>query len=94
MEFVAVRDFRVNPGKIWKKLKKERRMVVTSNGKPIAILNNIENSSLEDELRMDILSKGMLSVNRMRVTARQKGLDKLPAETIDAEIKATRNYNN
>ena len=38
MDFVTLREFRTQPGKIWEKLTKEHELVVTRNGKPFALL--------------------------------------------------------
>lgn len=50
MKFVTVRDLRGRPGQVWKKLAEERDLVLTSNGKPIAILTSIRENSLEETL--------------------------------------------
>ena len=38
MRFLSVRDFRDKSAQIWKDLPDEREMIITSNGRPIAIL--------------------------------------------------------
>ena len=38
MKFITVRDFRTYPKKIWKELLDIQEMIVTNNGKPIALL--------------------------------------------------------
>ena len=47
MKFVSVRDFRISIGDIWKQLKIDKDIIITSNGKPIAILNPVEGENLE-----------------------------------------------
>jgi len=42
MKFVTVRDLRLKAAKVWKQLQKEKEMVITSNGKPIALLMKLE----------------------------------------------------
>ena len=39
MKFIIVRDLRGRSGQVWTKLAREREVVLTSNGKPIAILS-------------------------------------------------------
>lgn len=90
MEFIAVRDFRIRPGKVWKKLKKSKRMLVTSNGKPIAMLTDMEGKDLEDELRADSIAKGILALSKIREHAKEKGLNKLKMKDIIKEIKSAR----
>ncbi len=90
MEFLAVRDFRIKPGKIWKKLKKSKKMIVTSNGKPIAMLTDIAERDLEDELRAGDIAKGILALSKIRKNAKDKGLDKMGINEINEEIKEAR----
>jgi antitoxin (DNA-binding transcriptional repressor) of toxin-antitoxin stability system len=50
MKFLSVRDLRGKSAQIWKELPDEREMVVTSNGRPIAILAAITEANLEESL--------------------------------------------
>ena len=63
IEFIAVSDFRIRPGKVWKKLKKFKKMLVTSNGKPIAMLTDMEDKDLEEKLKVDSIVKGILALS-------------------------------
>ncbi|RPI70123.1 MAG: type II toxin-antitoxin system Phd/YefM family antitoxin, partial [Geobacteraceae bacterium] len=38
MKFLSVRDLRGKSAQVWKELPAEREMIITSNGRPIAIL--------------------------------------------------------
>jgi antitoxin (DNA-binding transcriptional repressor) of toxin-antitoxin stability system len=40
MKFITVRDLRGRPAQVWKQLAKCREMVLTLNGKPIAIISS------------------------------------------------------
>jgi hypothetical protein len=90
MDSVAVREFRVNPGKVWKKLAKSGRMIVTSTGKPIALLTDITGSSLEQELRIDALARGAAAVSKLREHAQKRGISRMPEKEILSEIKKSR----
>ena len=46
MKFITVRDLRTSPAKIWKELSEKQEMVITNNGKPIALLISISESNL------------------------------------------------
>ena len=50
MKFLSVRDLRSKSADVWKGLSAEREMVVTSNGRPIAILSAVTEDSLEETL--------------------------------------------
>jgi hypothetical protein len=90
MDMIAVREFRINPGKVWRRLKKSRRMIVTSTGKPIALLTDIKGSAIEDELRIDALARGALAVSKLREHAQKKGISKMKEKEIEAEIRKSR----
>ena len=48
MRFVSVRELRERSASIWKALVEEKDMVITSNGKPIALLSATSGESLEE----------------------------------------------
>ena len=47
MKFITVRELRGRSGQVWNKLARERDMILTSNGKPIAILSAVSEETLE-----------------------------------------------
>lgn len=89
MEFISVRDFRIRPGEIWKKVKKQD-LVVTTNGKPIAILTPVEGENLEEVLLLLRRLRAQMAVSRLRQEAAERGLDRLSQEEIEAEIRQSR----
>ncbi|MBA4390906.1 MAG: prevent-host-death protein, partial [Syntrophus sp. (in: bacteria)] len=50
MKFISVRDLRGKSAEVWKNLPTERELIVTSNGRPIAILSAVNESNLEESL--------------------------------------------
>ena len=50
MKFITVRDLRTSPAQVWKDLPEEQEMVITNNGKPIALLTPISDRNLEETL--------------------------------------------
>jgi len=46
MKFLSVRDLRDTSARFWKDLPQEREIIITDNGKPIAILAAANESSL------------------------------------------------
>ncbi len=50
MKFVTVRDIRTTPAKIWKSLPEEQELILTNNGKPIALITPIGENDLEQTL--------------------------------------------
>jgi len=90
MKFISVRDLRGKSAEVWKELPVEREVVVTSNGRPIAILSAVSESNLEESLsaiRQARAAEAVMSLQRRSV---EEGTDSIAMEEIDAEIKAVR----
>ncbi|HKH45183.1 MAG TPA: type II toxin-antitoxin system Phd/YefM family antitoxin [Thermoanaerobaculia bacterium] len=90
MKFLSVRDLRNKSSEIWKGLESEREMVVTENGRPIAILSAVTEETFEETLAAIRRSKAIAAVAELQRSSVQRGTDSIPAEKIDAEIAAVR----
>ncbi len=91
MKFVSVRDFRIKPGAVWSNLeKKEEVVVITSNGKPIALMTGVNDINLDETIRALRRAKAELSVSRIRQTADRKRLSRPSPKEIEDEIAAVR----
>ena len=90
MKFVTVRDFRIRPGAVWKNLEKDEEVIITSNGKPIAMMTGISDVTFDKTLKIFRRTKAELAASRMRKTAVRKGLPRISKEEIEAEIKTVR----
>lgn len=90
MEFVSIRDMRTRPGAVWQQLQEQGDLVLTSNGRPFALMINAEGEDIEELLAAVRRARAMLAVTRLRAAAAQQGLDRLRPEEIDAEIAAAR----
>ena len=90
MKFISVRDLRGKSAEVWKELPAEREVVVTSNGRPIAIISAVNESNLEESLsaiRQARAAEAVMSLQRRSV---ERGTDRITMEEIDTEIKAVR----
>jgi antitoxin (DNA-binding transcriptional repressor) of toxin-antitoxin stability system len=90
MKFVSVRDFRTSSAKIWKTLPEEREMVVTNNGKPIALLTPLRDRTLENTLAAIRQAKAINAVKLIQQESLKRGMKKITMEEIDEEIKRIR----
>ena len=90
MKFISVRDFRIRPGDVWKQLKVYKDIIITSNGKPIAILNPVEGSNLESSITALRRARALLALEEIQKDSVVRGLDKLTGDEIEEEIKAAR----
>jgi len=92
LEFLTVRDFRTSPKNAWEKLSQNGEVVITNNGKPTALMLNIEDGSFEDLSKAVRQAKTMMSINNMRLIAEKNGY--MTDDEINAEIQAYRNERN
>ncbi len=90
MRFVSVRDLRGKSAEVWKRLSTEKDMVITSNGRPIAILSGVSEDSLEESFKALRRIRAVQAVEAMQMTASRTGLDHLTAKDVDAEINSVR----
>ncbi len=93
MEFITVRDLRIRSAEIWEKLREQGELVLTNNGKPIAILSDVEQNSVEEVLTLLRRARAQAAVSRLRQTATQTGVDRLSLDDMNAEIAAVRTAN-
>lgn len=87
MKFVTVRDLRGKTSELWKELNRARELVVTNNGKPIAILSATDEDSFESCLWALRRSRASDALGRLQRDAEARGMNSLTPEDIDAEIR-------
>lgn len=79
---------RTTPKTLWDTLSRDGEVIITSNGRPTAILLDISDGNFEETLKAVRQAKAMVAFNSMRAKAAAKGY--MSDEEIDAEIKAAR----
>lgn len=90
MKFLSVRDLRGQSAKVWKELPEEREMVITSNGRPIAILASINEENLEASLSAFRTARAVEATAYLQRRSVEHGTDRISPPEIDTEIKAAR----
>ena len=90
MRFIGVRDLRNRSSKIWKELQKEKEIVITSNGKPIAILSSTSERDLEENIATIRQARAIRAVTSMQIRSVELGTNTLTDEEVKDEIKAVR----
>ena len=90
MKFISVRDLRGKSAQVWKELPQEREMIITSNGRPIAIIAAISDSNLEESLSAFRQARAVEAVASLQRRSVEMGNEKITMDEIDAEIKAVR----
>jgi antitoxin (DNA-binding transcriptional repressor) of toxin-antitoxin stability system len=90
MDFLTVRDLRTSPRSTWKKLENHNKVVITHNGKPIALMLGIDASSLEETIAGINQAEAMRLINKIQTQSVRNGTDTMTMEDIDTEIAAVR----
>ncbi|MCJ7496035.1 MAG: hypothetical protein MUP68_17660 [Deltaproteobacteria bacterium] len=89
MRFISVREMNTKPKEVWKKIKEEE-LVITLNGKPIALLSAVSEETLEKTLRMIRRSRALMALEEMQKKSLASALDKMADAEIQDEIRAVR----
>ncbi|OGP85617.1 MAG: prevent-host-death protein [Deltaproteobacteria bacterium RBG_16_58_17] len=90
MKFISVRDLRGKSAGVWKDLPGEREMIITNNGRPVAILAAVSESNLEESLSAFRQARAVDAVASLQRRSVEQGTDKIAMEDINAEIRAVR----
>ncbi len=90
MKFVPVRDLRIKPGEVWKKLAAEDNVVITSNGRPKALMIKIDEDTFDESIAVLRRAKALMALERLHRTAVSTGLSKMTAREIETEIHMAR----
>ena len=90
MKFLSVRDLKTKSSQVWKELAGQKEMIVTSNGRPIALLSSINENNLEQVLTAFRRARATNAVASIQYESTQKGTDKISMDEINAEIGMAR----
>jgi antitoxin (DNA-binding transcriptional repressor) of toxin-antitoxin stability system len=89
MQFITVRELSTKPRGVWEKIRKEE-VVITSNGKPVALLSGVTEATLGKTLQAFRRCRALMALEEMQQHSLDRGLDRLTGPEIEAEIKAAR----
>jgi prevent-host-death family protein len=90
MEFVTIRDLRLRPADVWEKLRHQREIILTSNGRPVAVIAGVAENDVEETVAALRRARAQAAVSRLRRAAAERGVDKLSAAEIESEIAQVR----
>jgi antitoxin (DNA-binding transcriptional repressor) of toxin-antitoxin stability system len=90
MRFVTVRELRSQSAKVWRGLAAEPDMVITSNGRPVAILSAVSAEGLEESLSALRRARAIAGVEAMQSQSVAAGRHRMSQVAIRAEIAAVR----
>ncbi len=90
MKFVSSREIRVNPRPVFQAAEEGDEVVITSRGKPVALLVGVDGEDLEESVRLVRRARAQAAVSRMRKAAAREGSESMSREEIEEEINAAR----
>jgi len=90
MKFLSVRDLKEKSSQIWKELPGQKEMVLTNNGRPIAVLSAVNEENLEQVLAAFRRSRAVAATTALQYASTAKGTSGLSTKEIDEEIAAVR----
>jgi prevent-host-death family protein len=90
MNLITVRDLRNRSGEIWRRLAQQQELIVTSNGRPIALLTPVSEDNVEKTLAVLRRARAQVAVSRMRETAATTGANRLTLDDVNEEIHKAR----
>jgi antitoxin (DNA-binding transcriptional repressor) of toxin-antitoxin stability system len=90
MKFLSVRDLKTKSSQVWKELAGQKEIIVTSNGRPIALLSSINENNLEQVLTAFRRARATNAVASIQYESSQKGTDTISMDEINTEIGVVR----
>ena len=90
MRFVTIRDFRNKTAEIRKALDAEHEIVLTANGRPVALLTDVDDDTFEEKIAALRRTRDRAVLDRIRSKARARGVDGLTMQQVDAIVAQTR----
>ena len=90
MKFISVRDLRTSPAQVWKNLPEEKEMVITNNGRPIALLTPISDENLEETISAMRRARAVNAIKSIQLNSVKTGKNGMTEEEIKEEIRQSR----
>jgi len=90
MDSLTIRELRNRPGAAQEELSRRGELLLTNNGKPVAVMLAVDGSTLGETLEVLRRARGQLALGKLRRQAAVQGLDKLTYAEIDEEIRQAR----
>ena len=90
MKFLSVRDLKTKSSQVWKELEGQKEMIVTSNGRPIALLSSVNENNLEQVLTAFRRARATNALASIQYESTEKGTDRISLDEINDEIGAVR----
>jgi len=90
MRFITVSELRRRSADIWRHLAEESEIVITSNGKPMAILSAVSSAGLDESLFTLRRTRALRAVEDMQTRSVAAGKHRMSQHAIQTEIDSVR----
>ena len=90
MKFVSMTSLRRDSAGLRRDLEAEGQIIVTSRGRPIAVMTGVRPDSVQDEILAIRRERARIALTRMRTRAAAEGLDRLSMDEIDQLVAKAR----
>ena len=90
MKFISIRELRSSTGKLKEMLSNDEKIVLTTNGKPAALMIEVNEDSLE-EILLDVrIARSRRAIRQMQEHSISLGLNNMTLDEVNAEITKAR----
>ena len=90
MKLIVISELK-QPRQLKRRLQAEKELLLTSDGRPVAVLLSVEAAEDPESLLQSVRdSRSRLALSRIREAARKSGASRFSAAQIDREILAAR----
>ena len=90
MRFFSVRQMRQSPAELWKELDGGQEIILTSNGKPLAVMAGANEKNVEKLLTAFRRAKAAIALEEMHLASVKSGTTNISDLKIESEIKSVR----
>lgn len=90
MKTLTIRDFRTRPRQAQETIRRESETVLTSNGRPVALIVPVDAGTLDAELETLRNARAVRALAALREQADMEGSSAMPPSDLDELIKKSR----
>ena len=90
MKFMTLREFRTQTAAVRRQLEQEEEIILTANGRPLALMTAVDPDHLEEDLLAIRRARARLALDRIHSRVEEAGTADLPMEQIDEAVAQVR----
>lgn len=90
MKAITIRDLRSQPKQVQNTLAQEGEALLTSSGRPVAVLIAVDAENVDETLAMIRRARAQQALGVIRAAAKAAGVDTMPKAAIEEIVAKTR----